>query len=160
MNASRTIVDYRYLDSLALQLSKLQIEHAKSRSALENVIFLQAVLFMIIAQENSGPGRNDPVLWYGVAVGIATYLKLHLNEEVTPSDTPDVVEVKTHGRRAYLVLVILDSWHAAGMAVPASVPDDKVVLLSSDQKLLGDSAYALIRECHSVVNSLIATNPI
>ena len=146
MNASRTNVDYRYLDGLAVQLSKLQIEHAKNRSALENIVFLQAILFVIIAQETSGPGKNDPVLWYGVAFGIATYLKLHLNEEVAPDDSPETVEVRTQGRRAYLVLVMLDCWHAAGMAIPTNVPDDKIVLLSSDLKLLGDSAYTLIRE--------------
>ena len=146
MHTSTTIVDPRYLDGLATQLSKLQVEQAKSRSALENILFLRALLFMIIAQENSGPGRNDPVLWYGVAFGIATYLKLHHNNEVAPTDPPEAMEIKTEGRRAYLVLVMLDRWHSAGMVVPLNVADEQVSLLPSDRNLLGDSAYSLIRE--------------
>ena len=146
MNTSATIVDPRYLDGLASQLSKLQVEQAKSRSVHENILFLQALLFMIIAQENNGPGKNDPVLWYGIAFGIATYLKLHHNQEVTLDDSPEAVEVKTNGRRAYLVLVMLDRWHSAGMVIPLNVADEQVSLLLSDRKLLGDSAYNLIRK--------------
>lgn len=146
MQTSTTVVDPRYLDGLAAQLSRLQVEQAKSRSVFENILFLRALLLMIIAQENSGPGRNDPVLWYGVAFGIATYLKLHHNNEVTPTDTPEIVEVKTDGRRAYLILVMLDRWHSAGMVVPLNVADEQLSLLPSDRTLLGDSAYSLIRE--------------
>ena len=158
MNLSTTIADPRYVDGLAAQISKLQIEHAKSRNTHENIMFLQALLFMIIVQENSGPGKNDPVLWYGVAFGIATYLKLHLNEEVAPDDPPEAIEVKTNGRRAYLVLVVLDRWHAASMAVPLNVRDDEVVLLPSDHRLLGDSAYNLTRGSAYIIHRQASTN--
>lgn len=146
INSSRAIIDYRYFDSLAAQVSRLQIEDAKSRSVQENITFFQALLFIIIAQETSGPGKNDPILWYGVASGFASFLKLHLNEEVTANDSPEEIEIKTHGRRAYLILAMLDRWHAASMAVPTNIPDEQVVLLPTDQLLLGDSAYHLIRK--------------
>lgn len=162
MITSTTIVDPRYLDGLASQLSKLQVEQAKSRSPHENILFLRALLFMIIAQENSGPGRNDPVLWYGVAFGIATYLKLHHNKEVAPDDSPEVVEVKTEGRRAYLVLTMLDRWHSASMVVPLNIADEQVSLFPSDRNLLGDLSYNLIRKSvriHGLGDSLTQVRP-
>ena len=146
INTSRKIVDNRHLESIAAQLSRLQIEDAKTRSVQDNVVFLQALVFMIIAVECAGPGENDPVLWYGVASGFATFLKLHLNEEVTANDIPDDIEIKTHGRRAFLVLAMMDRWHAASMVVPTTIPDEQVVILPNDQLLLGDSAYHLVRK--------------
>lgn len=109
-------------------------------------MYLQALLFVIIAEEASGPGSNVGLTWYGVAFTIATYLGLHRNEEVQKQDTRDVIALKTNGRRAYLILVMLDRWHAASLALPFHIGDDCAWLLPSDHKLLGDSAYHLIRK--------------
>ena len=143
---STSTPDARLLENASKLLNVLVTQDPKSRNKLENLIALQTCLFMILARESSGPGINESILTYGFAYAIAIHLNLHLHEGVEAQDAQDTVAVKTHGRRAWLVLIMLDRWHAASMVTPLSVLDDNVLLQSSDRKLLGEAAYNLIRK--------------
>lgn len=140
--------DSRVLDTANNLVARLRDQELTDRDNLENLLILQACLFLIILKELEGPGKNVSVLAYGFAYAVATYLNLHLNEETETQDARESFGVKSLGRRAWLVLAMLDRWHAASMVTPFTIPDENVWLLPSDRKLLGETAYDLIREHH------------
>ena len=153
MHVSTTTSDSRPLEHAKQLLSRLREEELVDRNNLENLLVLQAYIFMITAREVSGPSKNVSLEYYPLAYAAATHLNLHANEEVTPQDPRDLSRIKYNGRRAWLVLVMLDRWHAASMVTPFTIPDENVWLLSSDRKLLGESAYDLIRKCQILTRS-------
>lgn len=122
----------------------VQTEEPTNRTTAENAIYLQALILMIFVSEGSGPGRNQDSSWFGLAFSIATYLKLHVNYGA-PFGTE--LHLKT-GRKAWLILVILDRWHAASTSGPQIIADNESLeLYLSDQALLGDTAFHLVRMC-------------
>ncbi|KAI9834075.1 MAG: hypothetical protein M1819_003360 [Sarea resinae] len=128
-----------------------QFESAATRTMSTNLIFLQTMILMALEADNHGPatmkGQLGPprAVWLGAAVGLAYALKLHAvryRERFSDGD-PDSDEKLA--RRDWLVLVILDRWHASSTSSPLLIPDSSVELLPVDQVLLGDSTFHLAR---------------
>lgn len=127
-------------------LAALQRDEPTSRASHDNLVYLQALIFMDIATEHSGPVRNQNTTWIAIAVSIASHLRLYLNNEPEAAEIGPVYPSSKAERRAWLVLVVLDRWHAASIASPLLVVDESVHLLPSDRALLGVTAYELVRE--------------
>lgn len=115
---------------------------------LSNLVYLQALILMIIATENSGPSFLQNNHWFGLAITTATNMKLHLNwAQETGDSRADPNSNAKLGRRAWLILFILDSWHAPGTFGPLLVPAIGAKLVDSDLALLGAPAYHMFRKC-------------
>lgn len=130
------------------QLRNQQAEDPKTRTPLSNLVYLQALILMIIATENSGPSFLQNNHWFGLAITTATNMKLHLNwAQETGDSRADPNSNAKLGRRAWLILFILDSWHAPGTFGPLLVPAIGAKLVDSDLALLGAPAYHMFRKC-------------
>lgn len=129
-------------------LRNQQAEDPKTRTPLSNVVYLQALILMIIATENSGPSFLQNNHWFGLAITTATNMKLHLHwAQETGDHKNDPDSIAKLGRRAWLILFILDSWHAPGTFGPLLVPGIGAKLGDSNLALLGAPAYHMFRKC-------------
>ena len=157
MLMSKSANNQTHLESAKRALSQLQDEELTERTNLENLVLLQAYIFLIIAREAGGPGKNQSQLAYSMAMTHATHLNLQFSDEIDPNDAADLASFKSNGRRAYLMLWTLDRWHMASTIAPSSISEDFLELLSSDRRLLGESAYNLVRKFADSL-SLSSTN--
>lgn len=73
-------------------------------------------------------------VWLGSAVGLAYTMRLHVptQKELASEGDPDSDEKLA--RRCWLVLVILDKFHASSTSTPGLIPDSSVVILPEDQQ--------------------------
>ena len=130
----------------------LQIEESSTRTDSANLAYLQALILMVVAIQNSGPRRAHNTIWLGQAIGIATSIKLHQSSSFDFSQNdPDSFE-KT-GRRAWLILIVLDRWQAVATSVPLRIPEENAQVLPSDRDIVGDPAYRLCRKCDLIYRS-------
>ena len=125
----------------------LQVEEPGSRGTDANTIYLQALILMALATENSGPSRNRNTSWFNQAVSIASFMKLQFVDAIDYSAIEVADSYINVGRRAWLALVVLDRFRAAGTCGPLLIREDNVDLLPDDRDLFGNSAYYLIRKC-------------
>ena len=52
-------------------------------------------------------------------------------------------------RRAFLTLVTMERWNAAGISAQTIIPEDLTKLVPADKILLGDLGYGALRKCSS-----------
>lgn len=100
---------------------------------------------MIIATDNSGPSHVQENRWFGLAIDIATNMRLHIpasydGREMEPYTRGDL------GRRCWLSLFILDRWNAAGTCGQLRIPETNAKLIDTDYELLGGAAYNMFRK--------------
>ena len=132
-------------------LMACQAENAASRSLSNNIVYLQAIILMSLCTELSGPAYTQAqqampgAAWLGMAVGLAYFLKLHVNRSYTNLGGGDPDSSEKLCRRTWWTLVTLDRWHASSTSSPLLIPDTSTVLLAEDRAVLGDSAYHLAR---------------
>ena len=50
-------------------------------------------------------------------------------------------------RRAFLSLVTMERWNAAGVSAQTIIPEDLTKLVAADKVLLGDLGYNALRKC-------------
>jgi hypothetical protein len=92
----------------------------------------------------------------GAAWGCANEMKLgeagsiirkrtHAQMENAQDPNADVDGEVSLGRRAWWILVILDRWRSSSTSMMPLIADDKIYLRDSDQNILGDVAYHLVR---------------
>lgn len=126
-------------------LAGLQLEEAGVRSQLDNLIFLQALILMILALDlNAVPYIQRPI-WYSSAYSVSEVLNLRRLRPFGSLSDSSLTSTETIGRRAWLVLVTLDRWHSAGTSDLPLVADKVLVLRPSDHELLGDTAFHIAR---------------
>lgn len=130
----------------ASELAALKAEGPQARTSDANLAYLQALFFMAIVTENSGPVHNRNTSWIAEAVSIATYLNLHQSHAFELGDTADEDSSPRVARRVWLSLVILDRFHASSTASPLLVAEDSARLVASDEDNLGPDAYHLVRK--------------
>lgn len=128
-----------------------QAENAATQSLSNNIVYLQAIILMSLNTEMSGPAYNQmqqgmpAAAWLGMAVGLAYFLKLHVNRSYTNLGGGDSDSSDKLCRRTWWTLVMLDRWHASSTSSPLFIPDTSAVLVSEDKIVLGESAYHLAR---------------
>ncbi|KAK4692927.1 hypothetical protein P7C71_g4370, partial [Lecanoromycetidae sp. Uapishka_2] len=117
----------------------------RTRTSHDNFVYVQALILMIIATENSGPSSSRNLSWYADAVEVARFMGLP-QYEATNVSHPDQGTSGFIGRRVWLVLATLDRWHAASKSGMMLIPRKSAQLTESDENLLGTPAYHLARE--------------
>ena len=128
-----------------------QAENAATRSLSTNIVYLQAIILMALYTELSGPAYTrmqqgmPGAGWLGLAVGLAYFLKLHVNRSYTNLGGGDPDSSEKLCRRTWWTLVTLDRWHASSTSSPVFIPDTSTVLVPEDKIVLGESAYHLAR---------------
>ena len=148
------VVVERSTNRAAELLMACQAENAASRSLSNNIVYLQAIILMSLCTELSGPAYTQAqqampgAAWLGMAVGLAYFLKLHVNRSYTNLGGGDPDSSEKLCRRTWWTLVTLDRWHASSTSSPLLIPDTSTVLLPEDRAVLGDSAYHLARAYH------------
>lgn len=137
-------------------LAGLQMEEAGARSQLDNLVFLQSLILMILAIDLSAVAYVQRPIWYSPAYSVSEVLNLRrlrpfgsLDESVLSSNSMEMI-----GRRAWLILVTLDRWHSAGTFDPLLVTDKAVLLHPGDHELLGDTAFHITRKQPPTILSL------
>ena len=128
------------------ELAVLKAEGPQARTCDANLAYLQALFFMAIVAENSGPVHSRNTSWIAEAVSIATYLNLHQSHSFGMGDTTDEDAPAKVARRVWLSLVVLDRFHASSTASPLLVAEDSARLVASDEEIMGPDAYQLVRK--------------
>lgn len=137
-----------------------QFENPAVRTMPTNLLYLQTMILMGLEADNHGPATMRGQLglpraaWLGAAVGLAYNLKLHNNRNQEQSVNGDSDSDEKLGRRAWVVLVILDRWHAISTSSPLFIPDSSVVFVPEDQKLLGLAPFHIARKSESKYENL------
>ncbi len=145
------------LKKAAEQLMALQLEDFRARSTSDNLIHLQALLLMSLATDSSGPVHMHQSPWIGLALNVAVFLKFHSNRPVDHVAGSDGDTIEKLGRRAWLILFILDRWHASGMGDPFVLSEKITELHPEDGALLGNIGYCLARRhLHSRIVRLLS----
>lgn len=134
------------LERATSELVALKAEGPQVRTRDANFVYLQALFFMAIVTENSGPLHNRNTSWIAEAVSIATYLNLHQSHAFEMGDTADEDSSPKVARRVWLSLIVLDRFHASSTASPSLVAEDGARLVASDEDILGPTAYHLVRK--------------
>ena len=128
------------------ELAALKAEGPQARNSDANLAYLQALFFMAIITENSGPVHNRNTVWLAEAVSIATYLNLHQSHAFEMGDIADEDSTPKVARRVWLSLLVLDRFHASSTAGSLLVAEDSARLVASDEDILGPGAYHLVRK--------------
>ncbi len=129
------------------QLVTLQLGDLTTRSISDNLLYLQALLLMGLANSSSGPIQAQQSSWINLALSVSTFLKLYSHnphEHVVGSDIDTNENV---GRRAWLVLVVMDRWNAAGTRLPLLIADGQAKMYRGDGVLLGNIGFQFARRC-------------
>ena len=134
------------LERVTSELLVLKAEGPQTRICDSNFAYLQALFFMAIITENSGPVHNRNTSWMAEAVSIATYLNLHQSHRFELGGTADEDSSSRVARRVWLSLIVLDRFHASSTASPLLVAEDSARLVVSDEENLGPDAYHLVRK--------------
>jgi hypothetical protein len=125
-------------------LEPFRLEQLGTRTLSTNLTHLQALILMIVAADNSGPSDAKKSPWYGEAERMAKCMQLNASHIFIFNDHED--SNTALGRRAWLVLAILDRWHAASMTGALQINEINAQPVDEDELLLGSQAYHLARE--------------
>jgi hypothetical protein len=143
-------------------LTASQFENAATRTLSTNLIYLATLVFTALESDNHGPvtltGQVGPprAAWLGSAIGVACHMKLHLSRYTDQSVSSDTDSDESFGRRIWWSLVTMDRWHSCSTSSPMLIPDSCVVVLPSDQTLLGQTAYHLASMYFSIAGIIRA----
>ena len=122
------------------------MEGPETRGFDANFAFLQAMVFMAIIAENSGPVHSRNTSWLAEAVSLASYLNLHQSDRFDMGDPADGNSGPKIARRLWLSLVVLDRFHAIGAASPMLISELDCCLMEGDEYNLGFNLYHLVRK--------------
>lgn len=126
-------------------LLALQFEDAANRSFFDNLVYFQAILLMVLSTDMNISTSSQPPIWYGLASGMSSFLALRAKQPYKHNSNPEINEIEKLARRAWLLLLTLDRWHAASTVNPLIIPENGVKLLRQDNALLGDVGFHFAR---------------
>ena len=135
------------------ELATLKAEGPQVRTRDANLAYLQALFFMSLVTEASGPVLSRNTSWIAEAVSIATFLNLHQSHYFDIGDPNDEDAPAKVARRLWLSLVVLDRFHASSTASPLLVAEDSARLIESDEEIMGTNAYQLVRKSRIATES-------
>lgn len=127
-------------------LVALQFEDAANRSFFDNLVYFQAILLMVLSTDMNMAASSQPPVWYGVAFGMSAFLALRAKQPYKHNSNPEINEIEKLARRAWLLLLTLDRWHAVSTLNPLIIPEKGVTLLRQDNALLGDVGFHFARK--------------
>ena len=128
-------------------LVTLQLGDLVTRSISDNLLYLQALLLMVLANSSIGPIQAQQSSWINVALSVSTFLKLHSHKPYENVVGCDIDTNENLGRRAWLVLVVMDRWNAAGTGLPLLIADGQAKMYRGDGVLLGNIGLQFARRC-------------
>ena len=128
------------------QLKRIQIDPEYLDTLLSKVVNLQALILMAVATDNLGPSYDQKSFWISLAVDVATSMKLHLPSHVVDPNGRDSFTRGDLGRRAWLILYILDRWHAVGQVGMLRISESNCELVEYDRELMGEDAFQMFRK--------------
>ncbi|MCJ1469550.1 Glucose-responsive transcription factor [Pseudocyphellaria aurata] len=126
-------------------LSALQFEDATSRSFSDNLVFVQAILLMVLTTDMDVIASSQPPIWYNMANCMSSFLALSARQPYKNNTDPEIAELEKLARRAWLLLITLDRWHAASTSYSLVTPPEDAILLRQDNALLGDVGFHFAR---------------
>lgn len=130
-------------------LMSLNFKDAATRTATDNLVYLQAILLMALATDMSGPAISQQPIWYNLAGIMADFLGLGNGPPYKQNADPEI-EYSKLARRAWLVFITLDRWHASGTLSRSIMPEDVTLFPHDDHTLLGDNGFHLLRKHLSI----------
>ncbi|KAL9126754.1 MAG: hypothetical protein Q9217_004244 [Psora testacea] len=136
VKAGQTAVSETQERSAAALCLAVKMTRSNDLSMTQHLVHMQTLLLMAIADELNGPSSSQNANWLGFAVLLANSLHLQKVQYMDHTKSSDVDRLI---RRAWLSLVILDRWHAAGMCSATLIHDENIQLVPSDHALLGIS---------------------
>ncbi|KAJ8104103.1 hypothetical protein POJ06DRAFT_243581 [Lipomyces tetrasporus] len=122
-----------------------------------SLVIIQTMVLLALETVNHGAAALDDGLrslshWLGAAIGMANSLRLHAApsslsapSSSPPPDDSDLDSDVRLGRRIYLVIGMIDRWHAMSLSLPLQVPDHTMHLVSDDHVSLTTAPYHLVR---------------
>ncbi|KAK3292510.1 uncharacterized protein B0H64DRAFT_229828 [Chaetomium fimeti] len=138
------------------------------RSSVTNIVRLQTQVMVLISVDCfsiasgkglvAGPTKAEIL---GRAVGLGYSMRVH-SRTVDPNPNPELDPDSDDNvaLRAWWVLIMLDRWHALGMARPALIARELVVPRPGLEHIVGEAVYALIRASYVLTLIMPAiTNP-
>ena len=134
-------------------LMSLNFKDAATRTATDNLVYLQAILLMALATDMSGPAISQQPIWYNLAGIMADFLGLGVGPPYKEIADPEI-EYSKLARRAWLVFITLDRWHASGTLSRSIMPDDVTLFPHDDHALLGGNGFHLLRKQLSIFDTL------
>jgi hypothetical protein len=123
----------------------IQAELFDSWTQYDNVLYLQTLVLMILATDIYPRSPCRISVWYGLAFTVSTFLQLHVKKDAEAVANANMTSIDIIARKSWLVLVVLDRWHAAGASYPPTISDRGICLSLTDRALLGDQLYHLTR---------------
>lgn len=127
-------------------LMTLQLEDPKNRSFIDNLVYLQAMLLMVLTTDmNISTSFHTPVL-NSLAYIMSNFLGLRARQSYKHNSDPEINELEKLARRAWILLMTLDRWYAASTLNPVLTPPKGLTLLQQDIALLGDVGYHFARK--------------
>jgi len=114
--------------------------------AAKLLVYLQAYIMVVMAMDMDGAlyqhdDVHQRVFWFGLATNMVQRLKLHQTQE---QDTNPNDMLAVQKRRAYLAIVVVDCFEAAGIATPLHFQNHDTQLLLSDMAVVGEPFYYLV----------------
>ena len=151
LSISPTSENATFLQAKA-KLLNISQDH-KIRSFHANVVFLDILILLIISLEMSGqqnPHSGD-FLSVATLLGMANRLIHFLHLPSLSRERFNSVEDGEHmyrdSRRAWWILVILDTWHAVGTAGSCMIPEYASELHANDDpEILGENLWEMARK--------------
>ena len=134
-------------------LISLNFKDAATRTSNDNLVYLQAILLMALATDMSGPAISQQPIWYNLAGIMADFLGLGVGPPYKEIADPEI-EYSKLARRAWLVFITLDRWHASGTLSRSIMPDDVTLFPHDDHALLGGNGFHLLRKQLSIFDTL------
>ena len=131
---------------MTTELAALKVDGPETRGVDANFALLQAMVFMAIIAENSGPVQSRNTSWLAEAVSLASYLNLHQSHRFDMGDPADGNSGPKVARRLWLSLLVLDRFHAISTASPMLIAEVNSYLIEADAITLGIHLYPLVRK--------------
>lgn len=134
-------------------LISLSFKDAATRTSTDNIVYLQAIILMAMATDTSGPAISQQPIWYSLACIMADFLGLSVGPPYKQNADPEI-EYSKLARRAWLVFITLDRWHASGTLSRSIMPEDVTLFPHDDHALLGGNGFHLLRKHLSISYTL------
>ena len=135
-------IDSKHATELLMSLQA----NAGSRTLIDNLVYLQALLFMILAVDMDPKAPLQPPFWLNLAASMSTFLKMHTKRNHRSATGTNLTATEMLTRKTWLVLVVLDRWHCASTSEPLVMDEINVHLLQGDDVVLGHPFFHLTRE--------------
>lgn len=126
-----------------------------SRQFFNNIVYCQALVFLIIASDRPGPSASgNTAEYFGRLAGRISDMGLNDSKTLATLREQDH-ESFDDSRRVFWVSFILDRFYASSRSKDAALPLQCGTVSRDDFNALGEAGYHLARECYSYLYILL-----